>query len=111
VPPQSGHSTLGEIGHRLGRKAPDEVANVARPDTTLAWYRKLALQVGWLEGSSEPHPASDSSIFGGQIFDARHQLLVHHPSDESQNAPISSVLHERVEKAVVEALRSDKRRL
>ena len=32
---------LGEIGHRLGRKALAEVANVARPDTILAWYRKL----------------------------------------------------------------------
>ena len=34
-------ATLGEIGHRLGRKVLDEVANVARPDTILAWYRKL----------------------------------------------------------------------
>jgi putative transposase len=34
-------ATLGEIGHRLGRKILDEVANVARPDTILAWYRKL----------------------------------------------------------------------
>jgi hypothetical protein len=32
---------LGEIGHRLGRKVLAEVANVARPDTILAWYRKL----------------------------------------------------------------------
>jgi transposase InsO family protein len=32
---------LGEIGHRLGRKALVEVATVARPDTILAWYRKL----------------------------------------------------------------------
>ena len=32
---------LGEIGHRLGRKALAEVATVARPDTILAWYRKL----------------------------------------------------------------------
>src|SRR5246500_489280 len=32
---------LGEIGHRLGRKVLGEVANVARPDTILAWYRKL----------------------------------------------------------------------
>jgi Homeodomain-like domain len=32
---------LGEIGHRLGRKALAEVANVAQPDTILAWYRKL----------------------------------------------------------------------
>ena len=35
-------ATLGEIGHRLGRKALAEVANVARPDTIiLAWYGKL----------------------------------------------------------------------
>ena len=34
-------ATLGEIGHRLGRQVLGEVANVARPDTILAWYRKL----------------------------------------------------------------------
>jgi hypothetical protein len=34
-------ATLGEIGHRLGRKVLGEVANVARPDTILAWYRML----------------------------------------------------------------------
>ena len=34
-------ATLGEIGHRLGRKALAEVASVARPDTILAWHRKL----------------------------------------------------------------------
>ena len=34
-------ATLGEIGHQLGRKVLGEVANVARPDTILAWYRKL----------------------------------------------------------------------
>ena len=34
-------ATLGEIGHRLGRRILSEVANVARPDTILAWYRKL----------------------------------------------------------------------
>ena len=34
-------ATLGEIGHRLGRKVLGEVANVARPDTVLAWYRNL----------------------------------------------------------------------
>jgi len=32
---------LGEIGHRLGRKVLSEVATVAKPDTILAWYRKL----------------------------------------------------------------------
>ncbi len=34
-------TTLAEIGHRLGRKALEEVANVVRPDTILRWYRKL----------------------------------------------------------------------
>ena len=33
--------SLGEIGHRLGRKALDDVASIARPDTILGWYRKL----------------------------------------------------------------------
>jgi putative transposase len=37
-------ATLGEIAHRLGRKALAEVATVARPDTILAWYRKLVAQ-------------------------------------------------------------------
>src|SRR5260370_33807591 len=34
-------ATLGEIGHRLGRKILGEVANVARPDSILACDRKL----------------------------------------------------------------------
>jgi putative transposase len=34
-------ATLGEMAHRLGRKVLGEVANVARPDTILALYRKL----------------------------------------------------------------------
>ena len=34
-------STLAEIGKRLGRKALAKVACVAKPDTILAWYRKL----------------------------------------------------------------------
>src|ERR1035441_8848451 len=33
-------ATLAEIAHRLGRKALEELAAVAKPDT-LAWYRKL----------------------------------------------------------------------
>src|SRR5215472_11342836 len=34
-------STLAEIGRRLGRKVLAQVACVAKPDTILAWYRKL----------------------------------------------------------------------
>jgi putative transposase len=33
--------TLAAIGHRLGRKALEEVAVSAKPDTILSWYRKL----------------------------------------------------------------------
>src|SRR6266849_6794299 len=36
--------TLAEIGKRLGRKALEQVACVAKPDTILAWYRKLVAQ-------------------------------------------------------------------
>jgi len=32
---------LGEIGHRLGRKALADVASAARPDTILGWFRRL----------------------------------------------------------------------
>src|SRR4030095_9737650 len=34
-------STLAEIAKRLGRKALQDIARVARPDTILAWYRRL----------------------------------------------------------------------
>lgn len=33
--------TLAEIGYRLGRKALEDIANTAKPDTILGWYRKL----------------------------------------------------------------------
>jgi transposase InsO family protein len=34
-------STLAEIGKRIGRSALQQVACVAKPDTILAWYRRL----------------------------------------------------------------------
>jgi len=34
-------STLAEIGKRLERKCLEEVACVAKPETILAWYRRL----------------------------------------------------------------------
>ena len=37
-------STLAEIGKRLGRKALSEIAIVAKPETILAWYRRLIAQ-------------------------------------------------------------------
>jgi putative transposase len=36
--------TLAEIGHRLGKQALQEVATIVKPDTILAWHRKLVAQ-------------------------------------------------------------------
>jgi hypothetical protein len=44
-------STLAEIGKRLGRKALKDIARVAKPDTILAWYRRLVAQK--FDGSRE----------------------------------------------------------
>ena len=37
-------STLAEIAKRVGRKALKDIAQVAKPDTLLAWYRRLVAQ-------------------------------------------------------------------
>jgi len=37
-------ATLAEIGKRLGRKGLQPVARIAKPDTILAWYRKLVAE-------------------------------------------------------------------
>ena len=48
-------STLGEIGHRLGRKALADVAIAAKPDTILRWYRRLVARK--FDGSKQrPYP-------------------------------------------------------
>src|SRR5262245_46607314 len=36
--------TLAEIARRLGRRALKDIARVAKPDTILAWYRRLVAQ-------------------------------------------------------------------
>jgi hypothetical protein len=36
--------TLAEIGHKLGKQALEEGATIVKPDTILAWYRKLVVQ-------------------------------------------------------------------
>jgi hypothetical protein len=57
-------STLAEIARRLGRKALKEVARVAKPDTLLAWYRRLVAQK--FDGSR--HPAARDSAAGRMAF-------------------------------------------
>ena len=44
-------ATLARIGKRLGRKALREVACIAKPDTILAWYRRLIARK--FDGSSQ----------------------------------------------------------
>ena len=44
-------ATLAEIAKRLGRKALQEIACIAKPDTILVWYRKLVAQK--FDGSKE----------------------------------------------------------
>ncbi len=42
--------TLAQIGKRLGRKALAEIASVVRPETILAWHRRLvAKKFRWLQ--------------------------------------------------------------
>ena len=36
--------TLAEIGQKLGKQALAEVATIVKPDTILAWHRKLVAQ-------------------------------------------------------------------
>ena len=36
--------TLAEIGQKLGKQALEEIATIVKPDTILAWHRKLVAQ-------------------------------------------------------------------
>ena len=46
--------TLAEIGKELGKQALEEVAKVAKPETILAWHRKLVAQK--FDGSDRRKP-------------------------------------------------------
>src|SRR5689334_21605915 len=46
--------TLAEIGKRLGKQALEEVATLVKPDTILAWHRKLVAQK--FDGSTQRKP-------------------------------------------------------
>src|SRR2546430_12471933 len=36
--------TLADIGQKLGKQALEEIATIVKPDTILAWHRKLSAQ-------------------------------------------------------------------
>ena len=56
--------TLADIGKRLGRKALTKVVHVAKPDTILAWYRRLIAQkfAGSKRRSYPGRPRIDAAI-------------------------------------------------
>src|SRR5437667_8951380 len=62
-------ATLAEIAHRLGRKALAEVAVAAKPDTILAWFRKLVARK--FDGSRFRH-----SVGRPRVDEAGENLVV-----------------------------------
>ncbi len=67
---------MGEIGHRLGRKALEEVAAAAKPETILGWYRRLIARK--FDGSKRRRlpgrPRVDCHIVGMVVRLAREEL-------------------------------------
>jgi len=51
---------LAEIGQRLGKKALEEIATIAKPDTILAWHRMFADQQG--DQAQSPTPVGRPRI-------------------------------------------------
>ena len=56
--------TLAEIGQKLGRQALAEVATIVKPDTILAWHRKLVAKKfdGSQQRQSPGRPKIDSEL-------------------------------------------------
>jgi putative transposase len=69
--------TLGEIGHRLGRKALGEVATAALPDTILGWYRRFVARK--FDGS-RVRRASGRQPIGEEIEDLIVRMAKEHRS-------------------------------
>jgi hypothetical protein len=47
-------TTLAVLGQQLGKKALEEIATVAKPETILKWHRKLVAQPC---DNTQPHPS------------------------------------------------------
>jgi transposase InsO family protein len=59
-----GRKTLAEIGKRLGKQALEEVATIVKPETILAWHRKLAAQKfnGFIQRKAPGRPTTDQEL-------------------------------------------------
>jgi hypothetical protein len=56
--------TLAQIGKKLGKQALAEVATIVKPDTILAWHRKLIAQKfdGSKQQKSPGRPQTDEDL-------------------------------------------------
>jgi putative transposase len=57
-------TALATIGQKLGKKALEDVANIVKPDTILAWHRKLVDQKfdGSKQRTAPGRPAIDQEL-------------------------------------------------
>src|SRR5258708_30973393 len=68
-------ATLAEIAHRLGRKALEDVAATAKPDTIMGWYRKLIANK--FDGSNFRR-----SVARPKVDQETERLVVHMPKEK-----------------------------
>jgi len=69
--------TLAEIGQKLGKKALEEVASIVKPETILAWHRKLIAQK--FDGSQQRQAPGRSPV------DAELEALVVRMAQENRS--------------------------
>ncbi len=74
-------ATLAEIAHRLGRKALEEVAATAKPDTILGWYRRLIANK--FDGSKFVQMARENPSWGYDRIVGALANLGHRLSDQT----------------------------
>ena len=83
-------ATLAEIAQRLGRKALKELAVVAKPDTLLAWYRKLIANK--FDGSRFRHRVGRPRIDEEAERNRHDGRCVHLGSDRSACTPKERII-------------------
>src|SRR5438876_6862219 len=69
--------TLAEIGQKLGKKALEEVATIVKPDTILAWHRRLVAQK--FDGSQQ------RQVLGRPKIDQELEALVVRMAQENRS--------------------------
>jgi hypothetical protein len=74
---------LAKIGKQLGKQALEDVASIVKPDTILAWHRKLAAKK--FDGSQQRKPPSRPKV--GENLEARVLRLA------KENRSYSSAIH------------------